>query len=646
MKHKSKFFFFVVFGLMLALVTLPKEQSEASADGVNIALNPSGTGFPNPLESNNGWGCCPNKWAMIDGAIAAPSWNYGFAWRGGTRNWSGESCGWKQATINFGELETFNRTVTYHHGQAHVPTEYKIQYWDGANWIDVVSVTNNMTCQESDPNYVDNCPLDDTFSPVTASKVRYTFDQNCEITDGTDWRYVEHGWIREFEVYGVTYTNQPPVADAGGPYTVDWGVGLTLDGSGSTDPDDNIALYEWDLNADGIYDATGMTTTTSFTQIGDHLVTLRVTDAGGLSDTGTATVTVTDPTPPAITPTISGTEGGNGWYTSDVTVSWDVSDPESGIASSAGCDTTTLTADTAGDTLTCSATNGAGLTNSASVTVKIDKTPPMIIAATTTAPNPAGWYNGDVIVHFTCEDALSGIPAGACPSDQTLSTEGAAILSTAQTVMDAAGNTSGDSNVVTLNIDKTAPALTWVGNINDGDSFYFGFLPPAPTCTASDGLSGVDGSCNVAGYASTVGTHTLTAEAKDYASNEATQTRNYTVLAWTLSGFYQPVDMNGVYNVVKNGSTVPLKFESFAGSTELTDIASIKSLTYAQTSCDATATTDEIETTVSGGTSLRYDAVAGQFIYNWKTPGSAGKCYRVTMTTMDGSSLVAYFKLK
>jgi len=114
----------------------------------------------------------------------------------------------------------------------------------------------------------------------------------------------------------------------------------------------------------------------------------------------------------------------------------------------------------------------------------------------------------------------------------------------------------------------------------------------------------------------------------------------------TLKGFYQPVDMNGVYNLVKGGSTVPLKFEIFAGSTELTDIADIKSLTYAQTSCDANAITDEIETTATGGTSLRYDVAAGQFIYNWKTPKSAGVCYRVTMTTIDNSTLVAYFKLK
>ena len=78
----------------------------------------------------------------------------------------------------------------------------------------------------------------------------------------------------------------------------------------------------------------------------------------------------------------------------------------------------------------------------------------------------------------------------------------------------------------------------------------------------------------------------------------------------------------------------------------LTDVANIKSLAYAETSCAATAITDDIETTATGGTVLRYDFTAGQFVYNWQTPKTAGKCYRITMTTQDGSSLVAFFKLK
>ena len=56
---------------------------------------------------------------------------------------------------------------------------------------------------------------------------------------------------------------------------------------------------------------------------------------------------------------------------------------------------------------------------------------------------------------------------------------------------------------------------------------------------------------------------------------------------------------------------------------------------------------DDIETLATGNTALRYDTTAGQFIYNWKTPGTASKCYRVTMTASDNvTKLIAYFKTK
>ncbi len=140
------------------------------------------------------------------------------------------------------------------------------------------------------------------------------------------------------------------------------------------------------------------------------------------------------------------------------------------------------------------------------------------------------------------------------------------------------------------------------------------------------------------------GDHVIGLQVTDNGGLSDTDTATVTVLPWTLKGFYQPVDMNGVYNLVKGGSTVPLKFEVLAGSTELTDITYVKSLTYALTTCNVDVITDEIELTATGGTSLRY--AGGHFIYNWKTPKTAGKCYRVTLITLDGTSLVAYFKLK
>jgi len=114
---------------------------------------------------------------------------------------------------------------------------------------------------------------------------------------------------------------------------------------------------------------------------------------------------------PIITPSVQGTPGNNGWYLSDVDVSWNVSDPVSGISSSTGCSTTTLTAETAAVTLTCSATNGAGVSTSVTITVKIDKTQPIV-----TFSGNAGIYTVDQTVAITCSgsDSLSGLASATC----------------------------------------------------------------------------------------------------------------------------------------------------------------------------------------------------------------------------------------
>jgi len=155
-------------------------------------------------------------------------------------------------------------------------------------------------------------------------------------------------------------------------------------------------------------------------------------------------------------------------------------------------------------------------------------------------------------------------------------------------------------------------------------------------------LSGLAG-CTVSGYSTAVGVHTVTATATDRAGNANTASATYTVARLTIEGFFQPVDMGGVWNAIKNGATVPLKFKVFAGSSELTSTSVVdQPLIATETECSG-GPTEDIELLATGGTALRYD---GQFIYNWQTPRKAGFCYVVTITLIDGSSLSANFRLR
>jgi len=89
-------------------------------------------------------------------------------------------------------------------------------------------------------------------------------------------------------------TNNPPMADAGGPYSGEAGATLIqFDGSGSSDPDGDTISFAWDFG-DG-NGATVMMPTHTYASAGDFQVTLLVNDGHVDSDPSTTSAAITEP---------------------------------------------------------------------------------------------------------------------------------------------------------------------------------------------------------------------------------------------------------------------------------------------------------------------------------------------------------------
>jgi len=201
-----------------------------------------------------------------------------------------------------------------------------------------------------------------------------------------------------------------------------------------------------------------------------------------------------------------------------VTVAFIVTDDESPILSTSGCEPTNIFDDTTGLTFTCTATSAGGA-NSESVTIKRDATDPTITTTVSPLPNFFGWNNTNVTVSFIGTDATSGI-AYCTPEEEVLSLEGTGI-SVFGTCTDYAGNVSEVATVSGINIDKTPPTVTVTG-VADGAVYILGDVPVAG-CETFDGLSGVLGEATLTltgGSIDGTGTFTATCSgAVDYAAN-------------------------------------------------------------------------------------------------------------------------------
>ena len=139
---------------------------------------------------------------------------------------------------------------------------------------------------------------------------------------------------------------------------------------------------------------------------------------------------------------MTGTAGSNGWFRSNVTIHWVVTESAS-VTSSTGCELAQLVTTEGQSSHTCTVTFSGGST-STTATVKIDKTAPGVGGATLArAPDSNGWFNHPVAAAFSGQDARLGHRGLQQPDVRRRRQR--VRLASSGTCTDVAGNSSGAS---------------------------------------------------------------------------------------------------------------------------------------------------------------------------------------------------------
>ena len=360
----------------------------------------------------------------------------------------------------------------------------------------------------------------------------------------------------------------------------------------------------------------------------------------------------------ATAPQVSGTVetagvvvGGVTWYADSVTVGWAATDATSGVAAGSADPTSSVLGEGFGQTATSAADDNAGNRGTGSVAgLNVDASAPTVTATVLETPSHQDggddWFKDSVSIGVEAADPLlsdghAGSGLAIDPTGTVVRTVSGSFSASAR---DNVGHTTTSDSVM-YRVDAAAPQVTLTCPAGD---LLLGSVSAA-SWTASDEVSGsglaTAASGSVVLSTGTVGTQVATAPvALDNVGHEsAAATCAYRVV-YEFAGFYRPIDMGGVFNVAKAGSAIPVKF-SLGGDQGL-DVIAAGYPKVTSVSCPSSASLDVIEETATTTTSgLKYDPVADQYNYTWKTVSTfAGSCKMLTVKLTDGTSHTALFK--
>ncbi len=234
--------------------------------------------------------------------------------------------------------------------------------------------------------------------------------------------------------------------------------------------------------------------------------------------------------------------------------------------------------------------------------------------------------NGDSIT-------LSQSPAGPYPLGPTAVT---------LTVTDNHGAFSSCQSTVTV-ADGQPPAITCPGDQTATASA--GGTAVNFSVNASDNCGTVITSCSPAsGSTFPIGTTPVTCTATDGASSQTNCGFNVQV-RYPFTGFFQPVDNLPIFNQVKAGQGIQMKF-SLGGNFGL-GIVAADAPGSQPVACDSGAPVDDLGEETTSPSGLTYDATTNQYKYTWKTQKTwANTCRQFVLKLIDGTTHLANFKFK
>lgn len=231
-----------------------------------------------------------------------------------------------------------------------------------------------------------------------------------------------------------------------------------------------------------------------------------------------------DTTPPTIVAAATTAPNANGWYRGNVRVKFTCTDTGSRIATCPAA--VVIDTEGANQVISGTARDRAGNTASASVTISIDKTAPVVTAVRLPEAPASGWAITPVTVTFDATDALSGVAPGTLTAPITLATDRTNGYATGRAT-DLAGNV-GTFKLTGINIDQAKPriavALTPATAVR-------GYRTAAVTAhfTCTDGRSGV-ATCPADQVFTEDGTgQVVTGTVVDVAGHSATITKTFNI---------------------------------------------------------------------------------------------------------------------